>query len=240
MSKLLIIESPNKIKSIKKYLGSGYEVMATKGHIRDLPKSKLGVDIENGFAPQYSNMPEKKELIKSLKQAAADSDEVFLATDPDREGEAISWHLAQILALDFNDANRVTFNEITESGVKAGIKAPRKLDINLVDAQQARRVLDRLVGYKVSPIICKKIAPKLSAGRVQSVALKLVVEREIEIEKFVPEEFWTVCAMLKKDKNEIKASLATYKKKKFVPKKILLFFLKNLQLLFVMLILILI
>ncbi|MEE1075337.1 MAG: toprim domain-containing protein, partial [Acutalibacteraceae bacterium] len=131
MSKLLIVESPTKVKSIKKYLGGDYKVMASMGHIRDLPKSKLGVDIENGFKPQYSNLPEKKELIKTLKQAAADSDAVYLATDPDREGEAISWHLAQILALDLNEANRVTFNEITESGVKAGIKAPRQLDINL-------------------------------------------------------------------------------------------------------------
>ena len=207
MSKLLIVESPTKVKSIKKYLGGEYNVMASMGHIRDLPKSKLGVDIENGFAPQYSNMPEKKELIKSLKQAAADSDEVFLATDPDREGEAISWHLAQILALDFNDANRVTFNEITESGVKAGIKAPRKLDINLVDAQQARRVLDRIVGYQLSPFLWKKVKSGLSAGRVQTVALRLVVEREREIEKFDPQEYWSIDAKLASGRKSFMAKL---------------------------------
>ena len=196
MSKLLIVESPTKVKSIKKYLGGDYNVMASMGHIRDLPKSKLGVDIDKGFAPQYSNLPEKKELIKSLKQAAADSDMVYLATDPDREGEAISWHLAQILALDLNEANRVTFNEITESGVKAGIKAPRQLDINLVDAQQARRVLDRIVGYKLSPFLWKKVKSGLSAGRVQTVALRLIVEREREIEKFDPQEYWSIDAKL--------------------------------------------
>ncbi|MBQ4119310.1 MAG: type I DNA topoisomerase [Clostridia bacterium] len=196
MSKLLIVESPSKIKPIKKYLGSDYEVMASAGHIRDLPKSKLGVDIENGFAPQYINMSDKKDLIKSLKQAAADSDEVFLATDPDREGEAISWHLAQILALDMETANRVTFNEITKSAVQAGIKVPRKIDMDLVDAQQARRVLDRIVGYKLSPFLWKKVKSGLSAGRVQTVALRLIVDREREIEKFVATEYWSVEAKL--------------------------------------------
>jgi len=185
MSKLLIIESPNKIKSIKKYLGSGYEVMATKGHIRDLPKSKLGVDTENDFKPQYINMADKKDVIKSLKDAAAKSDFVYLATDPDREGEAISWHLAQILALDTEEANRVTFNEITKTGVSTGIKNPRKLNLDLVDAQQARRVLDRIVGYKLSPFLWKKVKSGLSAGRVQTVALRLIVEREREIEKIL-------------------------------------------------------
>ncbi|MBE6776549.1 MAG: type I DNA topoisomerase [Ruminococcaceae bacterium] len=196
MSKLLIVESPTKVKPIKKYLGSEYEVMASAGHIRDLPKSKLGVDIENGFAPQYINMTDKKDLIKSLKQAAANCDEVYLATDPDREGEAISWHLAQILALDMNSANRVTFNEITKSAVQAGIKVPRKINMDLVDAQQARRVLDRIVGYKLSPFLWKKVKSGLSAGRVQTVALRLVVEREREIEKFVASEYWTVEAKL--------------------------------------------
>ena len=207
MSKLLIVESPTKVKSIKKYLGGDYKVMASMGHIRDLPKSKLGVDIENGFKPQYSNLPEKKELIKTLKQAAADSDAVYLATDPDREGEAISWHLAQILALDLNEANRVTFNEITESGVKAGIKAPRQLDINLVDAQQARRVLDRIVGYKLSPLLWKKVKSGLSAGRVQTVALRLIVEREREIEKFNPEEYWSIDAKLASGRKTFVAKL---------------------------------
>ncbi len=196
MSKLLIVESPSKIKSIKKYLGTGYEVMASKGHIRDLPKSKLGVDINNDFQPQYINMAEKKDLIKELKNAVSDCDEVFLATDPDREGEAISWHLAQILGLNMDDLNRVTFNEITKTGVTNGMKSPRKIDMNLVDAQQARRVLDRIVGYKLSPFLWKKVKSGLSAGRVQTVALKLVVEREREIENFVSEEYWSVEAKL--------------------------------------------
>ncbi len=196
MSKLLIVESPSKIKSIKKYLGTGYEVMASKGHIRDLPKSKLGVDINNDFQPQYINMAEKKDLIKELKNAVSDCDEVFLATDPDREGEAISWHLAQILGLNMDDLNRVTFNEITKTCVTNGMKSPRKIDMNLVDAQQARRVLDRIVGYKLSPFLWKKVKSGLSAGRVQTVALKLVVEREREIENFVSEEYWSVEAKL--------------------------------------------
>ena len=196
MSKLVIVESPTKVKSIKKYLGSGYEVMASMGHIRDLPKSKLGVDVENDFKPQYINMTDKKPLIKSLKEAAANSDGVLLATDPDREGEAISWHLAQILALDMNEANRIAFNEITESGIKAGIASPHKLDLDLVDAQQARRVIDRIVGYKLSPFLWKKVKSGLSAGRVQTVALRLIVEREREIEKFITEEYWSIDAKL--------------------------------------------
>ncbi len=207
MSKLLIVESPNKIKSIQKYLGDDYKVMASVGHIRDLPKSKLGVDIENGFKPQYSNMPEKKEVIKSLKTAAANSEQVFLATDPDREGEAISWHLAQILGLDMNDENRVTFNEITKTGVTAGIKEPRKLNLNLVDAQQARRVLDRIVGYKLSPFLWKKVKSGLSAGRVQTVALRLIVEREREIEKFDATEFWSIDAKLLSGRKSFTAKL---------------------------------
>ncbi|MBQ3547328.1 MAG: type I DNA topoisomerase [Clostridia bacterium] len=196
MSKLLIVESPSKIKGIKKYLGSDYTVMASQGHVRDLPKSKFGIDVNKGFKPEYINMADKKELIKSLKAAAAESDQVFLATDPDREGEAISWHLSQILALDLNDANRVTFNEITKSCVQAGIKAPRKIDMDLVDAQQARRVLDRIVGYKLSPFLWKKVKSGLSAGRVQTVALRLIVEREKEIEKFKEQEYWSVDAKL--------------------------------------------
>ena len=207
MSKLLIVESPTKVKSIKKYLGSGYEVMASMGHIRDLPKSKLGVDIEHDFKPQYVNMTDKKDLIKSLKEAAAKSDCVLLATDPDREGEAISWHLAQILALDMNECNRICFNEITESGVKAGIKEPRKINLDLVDAQQARRVLDRIVGYKLSPFLWKKVKSGLSAGRVQTVALRLIVEREREIEKFNPEEYWSVDAKLLASRKSFSAKL---------------------------------
>ena len=196
MSKLVIVESPTKVKSIKKYLGNGYEVMASMGHVRDLPKSKLGIDVNNNFKLQYINMPDKKDLIKSLKSAAEKSDAVLLATDPDREGEAISWHLAQLLSLDMNETNRVTFNEITKSGIAAGINSPRSLNLDLVDAQQARRALDRIVGYKLSPFLWKKVKGGLSAGRVQSVALKLIVDRERQIEKFVPSEFWSIDAKL--------------------------------------------
>lgn len=207
MSKLIIVESPTKVKSIKKYLGGGYEVMASMGHVRDLPKSKLGVDTEHDFKPQYINMSDKKDLIKQLKTAAANSDGVLLATDPDREGEAISWHLAYLLALDLNEPNRVAFNEITESGVKAGIAVPHKIDLNLVDAQQARRVLDRIVGYKLSPFLWKKVKGGLSAGRVQTVALRLIVEREREIEKFNSEEYWSVDAKLLAGTKSFKAAL---------------------------------
>ncbi len=207
MSKLIIVESPSKIKTVKKTLGSGYNVMASKGHVRDLPKSKLGIDVEHDFKPQYINMSDKKDLIKELKEAAANSDGVLLATDPDREGEAISWHLAQILALDMNEANRVAFNEITESGIKAGIAEPHKINLDLVDAQQARRVLDRIVGYKLSPFLWKKVKSGLSAGRVQSVALRLIVEREREIEKFNSEEYWSVDAKLMSGRKSFSAKL---------------------------------
>lgn len=205
MSKLVIVESPSKAKTIKKYLGKGYEVVASKGHIRDLPKSKLGIDVDNGFKPQYINMVDKRSVIKELKENAKNSDGVILATDPDREGEAISWHLSTILGLDMEQANRVAFNEITKSGVQKGMSNPRKIDLSLVDAQQARRVLDRLVGYKLSPFLWKKIRSGLSAGRVQSVALKLIVDREKEIEAFVPEEFWTVDAKFIKNRKQFGA-----------------------------------
>ena len=201
MSKLVIVESPGKLKNIQKYLGSGYTVMASKGHVRDLPKSKLGVDIENGYEPKYMEMSDKKELIKQLREAAANSETVYLATDPDREGEAISWHLAQLLALDMTKPIRVCFNEITKTGIEAGMNNPKKIDMGLVDAQQARRVLDRIVGYKLSPFLWKKVKRGLSAGRVQSVALKLVVDREREIERFIPEEYWTIDAKLFKQRN---------------------------------------
>lgn len=207
MSKLVIVESPTKVKSIKKYLGSGYEVMASMGHIRDLPKSKLGVDVDHNFKLQYINMPDKKEVIKKLQEAAKESDGVILATDPDREGEAISWHLAHILALDLNDENRVSFNEITQSGVKKGISNPHKIDLDLVDAQQARRVVDRIVGYKLSPFLWKKVKSGLSAGRVQTVALRLIVEREREIEKFNSEEYWTIDAKLLSARKTFEAKL---------------------------------
>ncbi len=196
MSKLVIVESPNKIKSIKKYLGSDFVVMASVGHIRDLPKSKMGIDIKKDFEPQYVIIDNKKDVIKELKNAVANSEFVYLATDPDREGEAISWHLAHILGLNPNDKNRVTFNEITKTGVTAGMQNPRTLDIDLVDAQQARRVLDRIVGYKLSPFLWKKVKRGLSAGRVQSVALKLIVDREKKIMAFIPEEYWTLDAKL--------------------------------------------
>ncbi len=207
MSKLVIVESPYKIKSIKKYLGPGYEVMASSGHIRDLPKSKLGVDVDHGFKLQYINMPDKREVIKKLQEAAANSDSVILATDPDREGEAISWHLAHILSLDLNDENRVEFNEITKTGVEKGISNPHKINLDLVDAQQARRVVDRIVGYKLSPFLWKKVKSGLSAGRVQSVALRLIVEREREIEKFKSEEYWSIDAKLLSSRKTFEAKL---------------------------------
>ncbi len=207
MSKLVIVESPSKIKSVKKYLGSGYNVMASVGHVRDLPKSKLGVDIDKGFKPQYINMPDKKDVIKQLKEAAANSEQVLLATDPDREGEAISWHLAHILGLDLNEENRISFNEITKTGVSAGINNPHKINLDLVDAQQARRVLDRIVGYKLSPFLWRKVKGGLSAGRVQTAVLRLIVEREREIEAFVSEEYWTIDAKLKSERKSFEAKL---------------------------------
>lgn len=196
MSKLVIVESPAKAKTIRKYLGPGYEVTASMGHIRDLPQSQLGIDIEHGYAPQYINIKGKEKLIKELKSMAKESDEVFLATDPDREGEAISWHLANILGLDPAAENRVTFGEITKKGVTTGMAAPRAIDMDLFNAQQARRILDRLVGYKLSPFLWRKVRRGLSAGRVQSVAVRLIVDREKEIESFVPEEYWNVDAVL--------------------------------------------
>ena len=204
-NKLIIVESPSKAVTIKKYLGEGYKVEASKGHIRDLPKSKLGVDTENDFEPEYINIRGKAELINSLKAAAKKADKVYLATDPDREGEAIAYHLAYILGIPKGEACRVTFNEITKETVKANIKEPRAIDMNLTDAQQARRVMDRIVGYKISPILWKKVRRGLSAGRVQSVAVKLICDREEEIEKFVPEEYWNIYAILSKDNNKFSA-----------------------------------
>ncbi len=205
MSKLVILESPSKAKTVQKYLGPGYEVVGCTGHVRDLPKSSMGIDIEHDFAPKYTNLANKKDIIKKLKEAAANSEFVYLATDPDREGEAISWHLAYVLGLDLNEENRVVFNEITKSGVETGMSHPRKVDLNLVDAQQARRVLDRLVGYKLSPFLWKKVKRGLSAGRVQSVALRLIVDREKEIRAFVPSEYWTIEAKLTKDRKKFVA-----------------------------------
>ena len=183
MSNLVIVESPAKAKTIQKYLGKGYDVIASMGHIRDLPKSKLGVDVENGFQPQYTDMKGKEDVIKKLKEHAKKCDHVYLATDPDREGEAISWHIAQLLHLDMNADDRVEFNEITRSGIQAGMSNPHKIDLDLVNAQQARRILDRLVGYKLSPFLWKKVRRGLSAGRVQSVAVRLVVDRDALLER---------------------------------------------------------
>ena len=192
IDKLVIVESPAKANTIKKFLGGKSKVVASMGHIRDLPKSKMGVDIEHDFEPQYINIRGKAPLINSLKKEAKNSKKVFLATDPDREGEAIAWHLAYLLGIDSDSVCRVTFNEITKSAVKEAIQNPRKIDLNLTDAQQARRVLDRVVGYKISPVLWKKVKRGLSAGRVQSVAVRLIVEREEEIEKFIPEEYWNI------------------------------------------------
>ena len=192
MANLVIVESPSKAKTLKNYLGASYVIMASKGHVRDLPAARLSVDVKNDFEPKYSIVKGKESLVKELKDAVKDSDKVFLATDPDREGEAISWHLAEILGLDLNAANRVTFNEITKTGVKNGMANPRKVDLDLVNAQQARRILDRLVGYKLSPFVSQKIRRGLSAGRVQSVAVRMIVDRENEIRAFVPEEYWSL------------------------------------------------
>ena len=194
--KLIIVESPAKANTIKKFLGGNTKVVASMGHIRDLPKSKLGVDIQNDFEPEYINIRGKGDLIKSLKSDAKKAKKIYLATDPDREGEAIAWHLSHILEIPEDSECRVTFNEITKQAVQNSIKNPRKIDMNLTDAQQARRVLDRIVGYKISPMLWKKVRRGLSAGRVQSVAVKLIVDREEEIEKFIPEEYWNIYATL--------------------------------------------
>ena len=199
--KLIIVESPAKANTIKKFLGGNTKVVASMGHIRDLPKSKLGVNIENDFEPEYINIRGKGDLIKSLKKDAKSAKTVYLATDADREGEAIAWHLAHILEIPEDSVCRVTFNEITKETVQQSIKKPRKIDMNLTNAQQARRVLDRIVGYKISPLLWKKVKPGLSAGRVQSVAVKLIVDRENEIRNFVPEEYWNIYAILLDEKS---------------------------------------
>lgn len=217
VDKLVIVESPAKANTIKKFLGGKSKVVASMGHIRDLPKSKMGIDIEHDFEPQYINIRGKAPLINSLKKDAKNAKKVYLATDPDREGEAIAWHLAYLLGIDQNSICRVTFNEITKDAVKNAMQNPRQIDLNLTDAQQARRVLDRIVGYKISPVLWKKVKRGLSAGRVQSVAVALIVEREEEIEKFIPEEYWNIylkasdkktktkfdCKFIGKDKKKI-------------------------------------
>ena len=193
---LVILESPGKIVTVKNYLGSNYKVIASVGHIRDLPKSSLGIDIDNGFEAHYINIRGKGDVIKELKKEAKKADKIFFATDPDREGEAISWHLASILGEDSKKAKRISFNEITRAAVKEAIKNPREIDLNLVNSQQARRFLDRIVGYKVSPVLWKTVKSGLSAGRVQSVATKIIVEKEQEIQAFKPVEYWTIDATL--------------------------------------------
>ncbi|WP_155964181.1 type I DNA topoisomerase [Streptococcus ruminantium] len=203
---LVIVESPAKAKTIEKYLGKNYKVVASVGHIRDLKKSSMSIDFENNYAPEYINIRGKGPLINSLKKEAKSAKKVFLASDPDREGEAISWHLAHILGLDENDKNRVVFNEITKDAVKNAFQEPRTINFDLVDAQQARRVLDRIVGYSISPILWKKVKKGLSAGRVQSVALKLIIDRENEISQFKPEEYWTIDGTFKKGSEKFQAS----------------------------------
>ena len=214
--KLIIVESPAKANTIKKFLGGNTKVVASMGHIRDLPKSKLGINVENDFEPEYINIRGKGDLIKSLKNEAKKAKKIYIATDPDREGEAIAWHLAYILNQEKEKITRVTFNEITKTAVKKAIKEPRNIDLNLVDAQQARRVLDRIVGYKISPVLWKKVKRGLSAGRVQSVAVKLIVDREEEIEKFIPEEYWNIYVNLqdKETKKEFQAKFYGENEKK--------------------------
>ena len=212
---LVIVESPSKAKTIGKFLGSRYKVIASVGHVRDLPKSKLGIDIDNDFEPRYISIRGKGDIIKELKKEAKNASKVYLATDPDREGEAISWHLAFLLGIDIDSPCRIVFNEITEKAIKTAIKSPRPIDLKLVDAQQARRVLDRLVGYQISPLLWRKIRRGLSAGRVQSAALKIICDRENEIKKFKPQEFWNITAEFEKDKNFI-AKLIEYKGEKLL------------------------
>ncbi|HEX9026641.1 MAG TPA: type I DNA topoisomerase [Clostridium sp.] len=212
--KLVIVESPAKAKTIGKYLGKNYIVEASMGHVRDLPKSVLGVDIENNYTPKYITIRGKGELVDKLRKAAKKADKVYLATDPDREGEAISWHLANILKISEDETCRIVFNEVTKSAVKASIKEARKIDLDLVDAQQARRILDRLVGYEISPILWRNVKWGLSAGRVQSVALKLICDREKEIKEFIPKEYWSIDCMLKKERKKFPVRLSTYKGKK--------------------------
>ncbi|MGX7196638.1 type I DNA topoisomerase [Enterococcus olivae] len=203
---LVIVESPAKAKTIEKYLGRNYKVVASVGHIRDLPKSKMGIDVENNYEPHYISIRGKGDVIKGLRSAAKKAEKVYLASDPDREGEAIAWHLAFLLGLDLNEKNRVVFNEITKDAVKAAFKEPRTIDLDLVDAQQARRILDRLVGYSISPILWRKVKKGLSAGRVQSVALKIIIDREKEIRDFKPEEYWSIDGNFKKARKKFKAA----------------------------------
>ena len=214
--KLVVIESPGKRETLQKYLGNEYLVVSSKGHVRDLPIKTFGVDLTKNYEPKYEILPDKKSVIEDIRKKAQKADGILLATDPDREGEAIAWHLAYCLGIDPTTKCRIVFNEISKTAVEKALTEPRAIDLNLVDAQQARRILDRIMGYKLSPILCKKIKPKLSAGRVQSVCLRLVVDREKEIQNFVPEEYWNLTANLKKltAQTQFKSSLVEYKNKK--------------------------
>ena len=212
--KLVVIESPGKRETLQKYLGKDYLVVSSKGHVRDLPKNSFSVDLNNNYEPRYEILPDKKSVIEDIKKKAEKCDGILLATDPDREGEAIAWHLAYCLGIDPNSKCRIVFNEISKSAVEKALTCPRAIDLNLVDAQQARRILDRIMGYKLSPILCKKIQPKLSAGRVQSVCLRLVVDREKEIENFKPEEYGNLGAILKKNSSQFKSALLSFRGKK--------------------------
>ncbi|HWO96953.1 MAG TPA: type I DNA topoisomerase [Bacillus sp. (in: firmicutes)] len=211
---LVIVESPAKAKTIERYLGKKYKVKASMGHVRDLPKSQTAIDIEHGYEPKYITIRGKGPVLKELKSAAKKAKKIYLAADPDREGEAIAWHLAHVLNIDITSDCRVVFNEITKDAIKESFKHPRAINTNLVDAQQARRILDRLVGYNISPLLWKKVKKGLSAGRVQSVAVRMIIERENEIKAFEPEEYWTVSAMFQKDKEQFEASLIEYNGKK--------------------------
>lgn len=216
---LVIVESPSKAKTIEKYLGSRYKVMASLGHIRDLPKSKMGIDVDNNYEPHYISIRGKGDVIKELRKEAKKAKQVYLAADPDREGEAIAWHLSYLLGLDPKDKNRVVFNEITKDTVKNAFKNPRAIDMNLVDAQQARRILDRLVGYSISPLLWSKVKKGLSAGRVQSIALNLIIQREKEIKEFIPEEYWNIDSQFKKGRSKFDAAFYGLKGKKTALKK---------------------
>ena len=209
---LIIIESPGKVKTISKILGSKYKVVASAGHLRDLPASKLAIDVENDFKPEYINIRGKGDVIKELKAASKAAKKVFLATDPDREGEAISWHLSYLLGIDPKSLCRITFNELTEKAIKTAVKEPRSIDIEKVDAYQARRVLDRLVGYCISPVLWRKVKKGLSAGRVQSVAVRMICDREDEIDAFESKEFWTISAALSKN-TEVKSKAKDFSAK---------------------------
>ena len=214
---LVIVESPAKVKTIKKFLGANYEVAASNGHVRDLPKSSLGIDVESDFEPKYITIRGKGDVLANLRKLVKKADKVFLATDPDREGEAISWHLSKALKIEDKDINRISFNEITQNAIKASIKEPRKIDMNLVYAQQSRRILDRMVGYKISPLIWAKVKRGLSAGRVQSVALRIICDREEEISAFIPQEYWTIDAQLSHNKKKLTAKFIGDDKDKIVP-----------------------